>query len=74
MEAPLRAENATLKERQENELRELERQIAQTWEQSWNRAGSRANDNRRERKGGRTDKARGRDEQGGGRVRVRGYD
>lgn len=74
MEAPLRAENATLNERQENELRELERQLAQTWEQSWNRAGRRANDNRRERTEGRTDKARGRDEQGGGRVRVRGYD
>ncbi len=74
MEAPLRAEGATLNERQENELRELERQLNETWEQSWSRADRRANDNRRERTEGRTDKARGRDEQGGGRVRVRGYD
>lgn len=74
MEAPLRAEAVALNERQEVELRQLERQLAEKWEQSWNRTGHRANDNKRERKKSRGDQARGREEQDGGRVRVRSYD
>ena len=74
MEAPLRAEAVALNERQEIELRQLERQLAEKWEQSWNRTGHRANDNKRERKKSRGDQARGREEQSGGRVRVRSYD
>ncbi len=74
MEAPLRAEAVALNERQEVELRQLERQLAEKWEQSWNRTGHRSNDNQRERKKSRGDQARGREEQDGGRVRVRSYD
>ncbi len=74
MEAPLRAEAVALNERQEIELRQLERQLAEKWEQSWTRTGRRVNDNQRERKEGRGGKARGREEQSGGRVRVREYD
>jgi hypothetical protein len=74
MEAPLRAEAVALNERQEVELRQLERQLAEKWEQSWNRTGHRANDNQRARKKSRGDQARGREEQDGGRVRVRSYD
>lgn len=74
MEAPLRAEAVALNERQEIELRQLERQLAEKWEQSWNRTGHRSNDNQRARKKSRGDQARGREEQDGGRVRVRSYD
>jgi len=76
METPLRAEVAALNERQEAELRELNRQLARTWEQSWSRAEHRANDNRL----GREDDERARntlherDGPGGGRVRIRGYE
>ncbi len=76
METPLRAEVAALNERQEAELRELNQQLARTWEQSWNRAEHRANDNRL----GREDDERARntlherDGPGGGRVRIRGYE
>ena len=75
MEAPLRAADAALNERQEAELRELDRHLAEKWEQSWNRAGRQTNDNRREReedgRGQDTPRERG---DGGGRMRVRGYD
>lgn len=74
MEAPLRAEVTALNERQEVELQHLEQQMTEQWEQSWSRADRRTNDNARERPKGRGDSARGRKEQSGGRVRVRGYE
>ena len=68
MEAPLRGEGAALRERQEVELQRLERQLAQRWEQSWNRADHRANENERapdpEREAGKS-------HQHGGRSRSR---
>jgi hypothetical protein len=75
MDAPLRAEDAALHERQDVELRELERQLAERWEQSWNRADRRTNDNQREReddeRGQGTSRERG---DGAGRMRIRGYE
>jgi hypothetical protein len=71
MEAPLRGEAAALKERQEGELRRLERRLVERWEQSWSRADHRANENTRAPKPERKpEQSHGR----GGRSRSRDYD
>ena len=71
MESGLRGEVATLRDRQEAELQQLEQKLAKMWEQSWNWTQRRANENARrpdpERKEG---KSHGR----GGRSRSRDYD
>jgi len=74
MEAPLRAEAAALKTRQEGELQRLEQRLAERWEQSWSRARDRVNENTRAPKPKPERKAEQQSHGRGGRSRSRDYD
>ena len=74
MEAPLRAEAAALKTRQEGELQQLEQRLAERWEQSWSRARDRTNENTRAPKPKPERKAEQQSHGRGGRSRSRDYD
>ena len=71
MEAPLRAEAAALKARQEVELQQLEQRLAERWEQSWSRARDRANENARAPKSKHERRAEQQSHGRGGRSRSR---